>query len=69
MEFKTWYTSKTVWGAIFAGAAAILNAFANVDISSAEVENLSQVAVDLVGVVGSAIAIYGRVVADKKIGG
>lgn len=68
MEFKSWYTSKTIWGAIIAGAASLLNAYTSVSISSAEVESLSQLAVDLVGIVGSGLAIYGRIKADKRVG-
>lgn len=68
MEFKNWYTSKAIWGALVAGAAALINAHTNINLSAGEVESITQLVVDLVGLVGSGLAIYGRVVAEKKIG-
>ena len=68
MEFKTWYTSKAIWGALIAGVAALLNAYTNIDLDAGEIESITQLVVDTMGLVGSGLAVYGRIVADTKIG-
>jgi hypothetical protein len=65
---KSWYTSKAIWGALVAGAAALLNAYTTVDLDAGEIESITQLIVDVVGIVGSGLAVYGRITADKKIG-
>lgn len=68
MNYKSWYTSKAIWGALIAGVAALLNAYTNVDLDAGEIESIAQLVVDTVGLVGSGLAVYGRIVADTKIG-
>jgi hypothetical protein len=66
-EFKTLTQSKTFWGAIIAlgGSALTLGHYTLTPAdAAAAVDLLSGIA----GAVGGLIAIYGRVVATKKIG-
>ena len=64
-ETKKWYQSKAVWGAIVAMIVTLLNS-AGIDISG-EQSNIVDVIMQLVGSIGAAIAIYGRIVAKAKI--
>jgi hypothetical protein len=66
-EFKALTQSKTFWGAVVAlgGSALTLGHYALTPADAAQaVDLLSGIA----GAVGGLIAIYGRVVATKKIG-
>jgi hypothetical protein len=64
---KPWYASKAVWGsvvAIGAGAAAIFHYDIGADTQVALVDWL----IGAGGLVGGAIALYGRIKATHKIG-
>jgi hypothetical protein len=66
-EFKALTLSKTFWGAVvaFAGSALTLGRYTLTPSDAAQaVDLLSGIA----GAAGSLLAIYGRVVASKKIG-
>lgn len=62
-DVKGALTSKTIWGALIAIVGVVLNA-AGFESGTA----LSGAEGDIVTVIGSIIAIYGRVKAVKKIG-
>ncbi|MDP9838175.1 hypothetical protein J2T09_002942 [Neorhizobium huautlense] len=65
---KAWYQSKTVWGALIAVAASLLQIMgAEVDVGTQA--ELADLAVTTVGAVGGLIAIYGRISARSEIGG
>ena len=69
METKSLFASKTVWGALLAGASSLLPvvlklAGADKYVSAEEVTALAQQAMVLGG---SALAIYGRVKATKRL--
>jgi len=60
---KSWYTSKTVIGAVIAILSLIAGAF-GYDVDAAGQE---QITVAVLGIAGAGMAIYGRVKAVKKI--
>jgi hypothetical protein len=67
-EFKALTESKTFWGAIvaLAGSALTLGRYTLTPADAAQAVDLLS---GLAGAVGGLIAIYGRVVATKKIRG
>jgi hypothetical protein len=67
-ETKNWYRSKTVWGALIAVAASVLQGF-GLDMSVDDQGQLADIAVTLVGAFGGLLALYGRLVATVPIGG
>lgn len=67
-EIKTWYQSKTVWGALIAVAASILQV-AGLELGPASQAELADIAVAIAGAVGALVALYGRIVANATIGG
>jgi hypothetical protein len=67
-SMKNWYQSKTVWGALIAVAASILQV-AGLEVGLEDQAQLSDIAVTLVGAVGGLLALYGRLVATRGIGG
>jgi len=58
---KNIFLSKTIWGALLAVIGAVLSAF-NLDASF-----LTGAEGEIVTVLGAALAIYGRIVAVKKL--
>ena len=65
-ETKKWYQSKTVWGSVVTIAAAVAGVFGygiDADTQGRIVENISSV----IAAVGGLFALFGRLVADKKI--
>ena len=66
-EFKTLTQSKTFWGAVVAlgGSALTLGHYTLTPADAAQAVDLLS---GLAGAVGGLIAIYGRIVATKKIG-
>ena len=66
-DVKTFFGSKTIWGGIItfgAGVAALLGYAVSDDDQTRIVELIT----GAVGVFGAVVAIYGRIVASKKIG-
>lgn len=61
-EVKSMLYSKTIWGSLIAVAGALMGAF-GLDASS-----LTGMESEIVTFIGSALAIYGRITAVKKIG-
>lgn len=65
---KALLESKTVWGAVISIAASALAAGRHITISPADQSVLVNMLVDAVSAGGALYAIYGRSVAQKKIG-
>lgn len=65
--FKGFFESKTVWGGIVAPASAGAGAL-HYSVSAADAANVVELLTSIATGIGSLIAIYGRVVATKKIG-
>lgn len=63
---KSWYTSKTVIGSVVAILALIAGAF-GYDVDAESQEQITLAVINLIGVGGGLVAIYGRVKAVKKI--
>lgn len=66
-DTKFWYQSKTVWGALIAIAASLLQA-GGIDFDAAGQDQLADNLVALSGAIGGLVAIYGRLKAEKRLG-
>lgn len=64
---KTWYRSKTVWGALIAVATSLLQV-AGVDLTPEVQSDLADLAIAFAGAIGGALSIYGRISAQALIG-
>ena len=64
---KSIFASKTFWGALLAGASALLGIF-GVDVAEGEKAALIEGVTAVGAVVGTLLAIYGRFKANSKIG-
>ena len=60
---KPWYQSRSVWGGLAAVAAALGTLF-GLDIDTPA---LTEILLALGGVIGGAVAVYGRVKAERPI--
>jgi hypothetical protein len=70
MEGKSWYESKAIWGGIITGVcglAAIAGHSIPADTQTVLTNQIVQVATAIATIVGSGLAIYGRLRADKVI--
>jgi hypothetical protein len=65
-EFKALTTSKTFWGAVVALAGSALT-LGHYTLTPADAAQAIDLLSGMTGAVGGLIAIYGRVVATKKI--
>jgi len=63
---KSWWESKTIWGAGLVLASTVLGIF-GYDFSGADQALIAEYANDMIVTVGGVIAIYGRVVASKAL--
>jgi len=63
-DIKSWLTSKTIWGALIAAVATVAGAYFKVEFPA---DFQAQFATDAATLFGSALAIYGRIKAVKKI--
>ncbi len=66
-DFKTLFTSKTFWGALVAVLAGALSMF-GYQIGPADQAELVNSVSGLAAAAGGLVAIYGRIVASKRIG-
>lgn len=66
-DYKSILTSKTVWGGIIAIAASAAGYF-GYQIDTNAQASLLDLVTSAAGVIGGAVAIWGRIVATKKIG-
>jgi hypothetical protein len=64
---KPWYASKSIWGALVAVLASIAGAIWGLDLSAENQEAIVGAITGIVGALGGAYAIYGRVKADAKL--
>ena len=65
MEMKPWYLSKSVWGSMAAIAAMLINlAFGQGTVTESEIVEVISA---IVGALGGAYALYGRIVANTQI--
>jgi hypothetical protein len=64
---KQWYRSKTVWGALIAVGASLLQTV-GVDLTPDVQNDLADLAIAAGGVIGGALSIYGRISASAAIG-
>ena len=67
MEFKALTESKTFWGAVVALAGSALT-LGRYTLSPADAAQAIDLLSGMAGAIGGLLAIYGRVVATKKIG-
>jgi threonine/homoserine efflux transporter RhtA len=67
-EFKTLLSSKTFWGALVAVVASVLSFF-GYQVGATEQSELITIGTSVAGSAGGLFAIYGRIVASKRIGG
>lgn len=63
---KQWYRSKTVWGALIAVAASLLQA-TGIDLAPDVQDDIADLAVAVAGVLGGAWSIYGRISSTTRI--
>jgi len=68
VEEKPWYKSKGVIGGIVAVLAAIGSAF-KLNIDAGAQAQVTEIVLTVIGAVGGAIGVYGRVKATSKIKG
>ena len=66
MNGKKWYQSKTIWGSIFAVLSVALGYF-GFSFGAEDQAQAVEAVVAVVGGLGGAFAVYGRVKASKKI--
>lgn len=64
---KGLFASRTVWGILFSGLALVLNRW-GFTVGPEEQATAINVILDIMAGVGGLYALYGRVVATKKIG-
>ena len=65
-EDKAWYLSRTVWAVLVMMATVLLSRFGYV-ITPEIQEGIVSLALDCVAVVSGIVALWGRVVATKKL--
>ena len=64
---KSWYESKTVWGALVAILAAVIG-FWDIDVPQADQDRAVEMIVQAIGAFGGLIALIGRFAARRAIG-
>ena len=64
---KTWVSSKGVWGGIIAAAGGALS-LGHYTLSPTDAAHAVDAVTGIISGIGGLVAIYGRVVASKKIG-
>jgi hypothetical protein len=67
LDIKPWYASRSVWGGVVALLSALGGAFGFV-VSPDAMTGLTEALVLLGTSAGSLFALYGRIVATKRIG-
>lgn len=66
---EPWYQSRVTWGAILAGAAAVLGIFGKADLLPAEMQGKIIDGVVAAGpLIGVGVVLYGRFIAKKPLG-
>ncbi|TCL76182.1 hypothetical protein [Rhizobium sp. BK251] len=65
-ESKDWYRSKTIWGALLAVGASLVQ-FTGVEVSPGDQMVIADSAVSIAGAIGGLLAVYGRLTAKTAI--
>lgn len=65
-ETKAWYQSKTIWGALAAIVASILQA-AGAPLEPGMERDLVEALTTFAGAAGGLVAIYGRLSAERRV--
>lgn len=65
-ETKPWWQSKTIWGSVVM-VIAVVAQFFNVSIDDAARSEIVEILSSLGGVVGAALAVFGRITATAKL--
>lgn len=63
---KSWYQSRTIWGAIISVVAIALRNY-GIDLDSEDQQQIAQALCDIAAVLGSIVAVHGRVQAKEAI--
>ncbi len=66
VDEKNWWQSRTIWGALVAVLASVLNAL-DIKLDEGAQGELADTIVQLVGAVGALFAVYGRLNATRVI--
>ncbi len=66
VEEKPWYMSKTIWGSLVSVAAALAAAF-GFSVDAGTQAEIAEAAVQLAGIAGALVAIYGRLTATHVV--
>jgi hypothetical protein len=67
-DTKSWYASRTVWGGILAIAVPVAATLLHVNVTDVDTQQIAALLAGAGGLVGGAIAVYGRIKASKTIG-
>jgi len=65
-DSKNWYQSKTIWGALIAIVASVLQASGDSIDAGAQTQIVDGL-VSLSGAMGGLVAIYGRLSAERRV--
>ena len=65
-DMKTWYQSRTIWGAVIAISASLAHA-GGYNLTVADQGQFADAALSLAGTVGGLVAIWGRMKATAKV--
>lgn len=65
-DMKTWYQSRTIWGAIIAVLASLAHA-GGLNLTAGDQGQIADAAVSLAGTLGGLVAIWGRLKATAKV--
>ncbi len=65
-DSKQWYTSRGVWGSLVAMVASLSVIF-HIDFNAPVQEELTDILTGAGGLVGSALSLYGRVMAVTQV--
>lgn len=65
-DLKTWYQSRTIWGALVAILASLAHA-GGFSLTATDQGQIADALVSLVGAAGGLVAIWGRVRATSKV--
>lgn len=66
-DTQPWYASKTIWGGVLAIALPLAATLLHVNVTDADTQQIAALLAGAGGLVGGAIAIYGRIKATKTI--
>lgn len=65
-ETKPWYLSRAVWGALIAIFASIAGTF-GIMLGEQDQASLTDAILQISGAFGALVALYGRLVADRRL--